>query len=59
MRLLGRVGNGPFLSQILAGSPLEPDFGNLGASGSRWGAPGKPLANSPFGIFGGICLYGI
>ena len=34
------------LGQILAGSPLEPDFGNLAASGSLWEASGKPLANS-------------
>ena len=42
----GTIGKRPVLGQILAGSLLKPDFGNLAASGSFWNAPGKLLANS-------------
>ena len=34
------------LGQIFAGSLLEPDFGNLPASGSGWEASGQLLENS-------------
>ena len=51
------IGKRPFSGQILAGSPLEPDFGNLGASGPAIkSAFWDHLENGPFPKPGWLCF---